>query len=824
MSEYHVHPSENPFLHNPLALFLPLFLDLVHMSRPATHPTCQAWSLLTVGSLCLAYFLSNTILLWVPTHDGHTGRNLTGRLPEGFKLDSNGVNFLDAAVWTAFASDVDSEDEAPDYSGSRASQITCTMETCFDFSRCKGDFKVYVYPSSDGSLVSPTYGKMLNVLYHSDFLTRNPAKACLFIPSLDTLDRDPLSPRFGHRVAQQLVSLPFWNQLPEMHTEEQLMSNLDLNRKSKHQPGRNHLIFNLYAGTWPNYHEDEYRLSLGQAMLAKASFSTTRIRRNFDISLPLIHPQHSETIRESASTDFSARLRSQVRKPILLSFKGKRYVSGIGSASRNALFHLHNGDDIIMLTTCRHGSDWARYADRRCAFDMALYDKYDYNELMNNSTFCLVSRGRRLGSYRFLEALQASCIPVMLSNDWELPFSEVIDWRRAVVWGDERLPLILPLALRRLTDHQIVQLRQQVAFLWNTYFRSVQSIVLTTLEIIRDRIALHRRSYAIWNSPPGGLVFSQRHSAQVCHVPLEQLTGHCAAELKEGFTIIIPVRQHMCSSFKSLLGRLVSTIFQSRFIRKLLVVWLCPDLPPSADTFQPHIPVPVEVVIPDEFRDLLSGASSDPSPAVRFQPFFNVPTLAVFAFTMELELTREEVEFGYRVWQEFPGRLVGYQSASHRRNTSNGLWEYVPDPVDRNYSIVLLKAAFYHRHYNYLYWSTVESKLHEIVGVLNDCEDLLLNALVAHVSQAPPILVRAAAAKNLPADTHPKEHAIQRSACLQAFSESFSATSSVFWSLRRSTNMTPMNQEQIVGANANTYLPLNYASYSFQPTTSEGGS
>lgn len=37
--------------------------------------------------------------------------------------------------------------------------------------------------------------------------------------------------------------------------------------------------------------------------------------------------------------------------------------------------------------------------------------------------------------------IQAACIPVLLSNGWELPFSDVIQWNQAVIEGDERLLL-----------------------------------------------------------------------------------------------------------------------------------------------------------------------------------------------------------------------------------------------------------------------------------------------------------------------------------------------------------------------------------------------
>lgn len=57
------------------------------------------------------------------------------------------------------------------------------------------------------------------------------------------------------------------------------------------------------------------------------------------------------------------------------------------------------------------------------------------------------------------------------------------------------------------------------------------------------------------------------------------------------------------------------------------------------------------------------------------------------------------------------------------------------------YSIVLTGAAFYHRYYNYLYTNWLSYLLLKTVQQSSNCEDILMNLLVSHVTRKPPIKV-----------------------------------------------------------------------------------
>lgn len=575
----------------------------------------------------------------------------------------------------------------------------CRMESCFDFTLCKKNgFKVYVYPQQKGEKIAESYQNILAAIEGSRFYTSDPSQACLFVLSLDTLDRDQLSPQYVHNLRSKVQSLHLWNN------------------------GRNHLIFNLYSGTWPDYTED-VGFDIGQAMLAKASISTENFRPNFDVSIPLFSKDHPRTGGERGFLKFNTI--PPLRKYMLV-FKGKRYLTGIGSDTRNALYHVHNGEDVLLLTTCKHGKDWQKHKDSRCDRDNTEYEKYDYREMLHNATFCLVPRGRRLGSFRFLEALQAACVPVMLSNGWELPFSEVINWNQAAVIGDERLLLQIPSTIRSIHQDKILALRQQTQFLWEAYFSSVEKIVLTTLEIIQDRIFKHiSRNSLIWNKHPGGLFVLPQYSSYLGDFPYYY--ANLGLKPPSKFTAVIHAVTPLVSQSQPVL-KLLMAAAKSQYCAQIIVLWNC-DKPLPAKHRWPATTVPV-IVIEGESKVMSS----------RFLPYDNIVTDAVLSLDEDTVLSTTEVDFAFTVWQSFPERIVGYPARSHFWDNSKERWGYTSKWTN-DYSMVLTGAAIYHKYYHYLYTHYLPASLKNMVDQLANCEDILMNFLVSAVTKLPPIKV-----------------------------------------------------------------------------------
>ncbi|XP_018791954.1 PREDICTED: exostosin-1 [Bactrocera latifrons] len=670
--------------------------------------------------------------------------------------------------------------------------ISCRMESCFDFTKCYGEFLVYVYPpeplNSLGAAppVSANYQKILSAIRESRYYTSQPERACLFVLAIDTLDRDSLSNDYVRNVPSRLARLQHWNN------------------------GRNHLIFNLYSGTWPDYAEDSLGFDPGEAILAKASMSVFHIRPNFDISIPLFHKQFPLRAGSSGlvqTNNFPA------NKKYLLAFKGKRYVHGIGSETRNSLFHLHNGRDIILVTTCRHGKSWRELQDGRCDEDNREYDKYDYETLLQNSTFCLVPRGRRLGSFRFLEALQAGCIPVLLSNGWVLPFESKIDWNGAVIWADERLLLQVPEVVRSISLERILSLRQQTQVLWERYFGSIEKIVFTTFEIIRERLPDYPvRNTFIWNTSPGALLTLPTFADSSRYMPF--LLDSMGVEPRHNYTAVIYVQIGSILGPNTALYKLIKTISKSQFVDRILVLWAADRPIPSKKRWPTTYHIPFHIItlsglsigkssrsmkkdVSEKFYNstLLSGGvpinhqdskntreetldlfDERPSISQRFYPYPEIQTDAVLSLDEDSILNTDELDFAYTVWRDFPDRIVGYPARAHFWDDSKNAWGYTSKWTNY-YSIVLTGAAFYHRYYNYLYTNWLSLLLLKTVQQSSNCEDILMNLLVSHVTRKPPIKVtQRKGYKDRETGHSPwndPDHFIQRQSCLNTFAAVF---------------------------------------------------
>lgn len=158
---------------------------------------------------------------------------------------------------------------------------------------------------------------------------------------------------------------------------------------------------------------------------------------------------------------------------------------------------------------------------------------------------------------------------------------------------------------------------------------------------------------------------------------------------------------------------------------------------------------------PTDDEDL---GSDRPSISQRFYPHKFIETDAILSLDEDATLNTDELDFAYLVWRDFPDRVVGYPARAHYwddgkvrsvrelKETSKlicffqNAWGYTSKWTNY-YSIVLTGAAFYHKYYNYLYTNWLSLLLLKTVKQSSNCEDILMNFLVSHVTRKPPIKV-----------------------------------------------------------------------------------
>ncbi|KAB2619232.1 exostosin-like 3 [Pyrus ussuriensis x Pyrus communis] len=128
----------------------------------------------------------------------------------------------------------------------------------------------------------------------------------------------------------------------------------------------------------------------------------------------------------------------------------------------------------------------------------------------------------------------------------------------------------------------------------------------------------------------------------------------------------------------------------------------------------------------------------------RFLPRPEIKTRAVLVCDDDVEVDPKSLEFAFRMWGSNPDRLVGFFVRSHDIDLSRKEWIYTVHPD--KYSIMLTKFMLLKSEYLYRYscaGGPVMASMRKIVDKAQNCEDLLMNFVVADEVNAGPILVGA---------------------------------------------------------------------------------
>ncbi|KAH7537021.1 hypothetical protein FEM48_Zijuj03G0048100 [Ziziphus jujuba var. spinosa] len=209
-------------------------------------------------------------------------------------------------------------------------------------------------------------------------------------------------------------------------------------------------------------------------------------------------------------------------------------------------------------------------------------------------------------------------------------------------------------------------------------------------------------------------------------------------------------------------------------VREIVVVWN-KGKPPALSDFDSAVPVRIRV----ENQNSLNN---------RFKLDSLIKTRAVLELDDDIMMTCDDIERGFKVWRQYPDRLVGF----YPRLIDGSPLKYRGEKHARRhkgYNMILTGAAFIDSQVAFdRYWSEEAKQGREEVEKYFNCEDVLMNYLYANASSSRTVeYVRPAWAidtskfSSAAISRNTKVHYQIRSECLMKFSNMYGSLSRHKW-------------------------------------------
>ncbi|GAB2299605.1 GDP-mannose transporter [Dionaea muscipula] len=175
------------------------------------------------------------------------------------------------------------------------------------------------------------------------------------------------------------------------------------------------------------------------------------------------------------------------------------------------------------------------------------------------------------------------------------------------------------------------------------------------------------------------------------------------------------------------------------------IIWSEPD--PPSDSIVKYLDNVVQSKSTDGHRiGLKFDINKEDSLNNRFKEIKDLRADAVFSIDDDVIFPCSSVELAYNVWESAQDTMVGFVPRMHWPDHSRNKQDYVYGGWwsvwwTGRYSMVLSKAAFFHKKYLTMYTIEMAASIREYVGRNRNCEDIAMSFLVANATGAPPVWV-----------------------------------------------------------------------------------
>lgn len=124
---------------------------------------------------------------------------------------------------------------------------------------------------------------------------------------------------------------------------------------------------------------------------------------------------------------------------------------------------------------------------------------FPYEEGLRKSKYCLHVKGYEVNTARVCDAIHYGCIPVILSNYYDLPFSNVLDWSKFSVIINHKSITSLKKTLLSISKQKYLSMYENLClvkrhFDWHSTPRGYDSFHMIAYQLWLKR-GVHRLSY-----------------------------------------------------------------------------------------------------------------------------------------------------------------------------------------------------------------------------------------------------------------------------------------------------------------------------------------